>query len=286
MANTGDTTPTSTPKPADWLALVIGNSRLHWAIFAGDRWDGSWHTSHLTPAAVASLCEGHFAAQIWPQLGLAVPPTWPHRPPDQPIELWVAGVVRSQLQAFQSYAGYHQISLDHIPLPGRYPTLGVDRALNLLGAGATYGWPVLVVDCGTALTFTAGTQESFYGGAILPGLRSQLRALHEHTDALPLIDPDWQTPDWQNIPPRWANTTPAAMLSGVFYSQLASIHDFIADWWSQFPLGQVVLTGGDSPALAAGLSTRYGTWAKPLRVDVNLMFWGIQGCRRGQMTQP
>lgn len=274
----------STPDPqpptlseSPWLALVIGNSRLHWGAFVGDRWLGSWHTPHLNSAQAATLREGGLTAGVWQRFVPANSVTLP-RCFSAPLELWVAGVVRSQLDLVQGYPLCHTITLDQIPLPGRYPTLGVDRAINLLGAGTSYGWPTLVVDCGTALTFTAGTAEGFYGGAILPGWQSQLRALHTHTDALPLVEPYGQ-----NLPPRWANTTQAAMLSGVFYGQLATIHDFVSRWWNQFPLGQVVLTGGDSHALAAGLSTRYGTWATPIRVEGDLMFWGLQTCRQRLM---
>lgn len=30
-----------------WLALMIGNSRLHWAYFVGDRLDSTWDSEHL-----------------------------------------------------------------------------------------------------------------------------------------------------------------------------------------------------------------------------------------------
>lgn len=48
------------------------------------------------------------------------------------------------------------------------------------------GWPVMVVDCGSALTFTAGDKEGkLGGGAILPGVRLQLAALGTRTAQLP-----------------------------------------------------------------------------------------------------
>ena len=70
------------------------------------------------------------------------------------------------------------IGLEDIPLEGLYPSLGVDRALALWGAGATWGFPCLVIDGGTALTLTGGNGDGFLvGGAILPGLRLQLQSL-------------------------------------------------------------------------------------------------------------
>jgi Type III pantothenate kinase len=42
---------------------------------------------------------------------------------------------------------------DVISGASEYPTLGTDRALALRGAGKQWGYPVMVVDCGTAMTF-------------------------------------------------------------------------------------------------------------------------------------
>jgi type III pantothenate kinase len=46
----------------------------------------------------------------------------------------------------------------------------------LRGAGVLHGWPCMVVDAGTALTFTrGGTDGLLLGGAILPGLGLSLK---------------------------------------------------------------------------------------------------------------
>ncbi len=82
----------------------------------------------------------------------------------------MASVVKAPLTWLASYANVHPIATAQVPLQNTYPTLGVDRTLALVGAGDVWGWPVLVIDCGTALTFTAGADQSLIGGAILPGL--------------------------------------------------------------------------------------------------------------------
>jgi Type III pantothenate kinase len=46
---------------------------------------------------------------------------------------------------------------DVISGASEYPTLGTDRALALRGAGKQWGYPVMVVDCGTAMTFRYAT---------------------------------------------------------------------------------------------------------------------------------
>lgn len=197
-----------------------------------------------------------------------------------PPALWMASVVQSQANLWSAYARCHPVTTDQVPLEHSYPSLGVDRALALVGAGDAYGWPVLVVDGGTALTLTAGADRGLVGGAILPGLRAQFRALHDYTDGLPLI-----APDLTNLPPRWATTTAAAMASGVIYSQLAGLRDFIADWWQHHgegqQAGQVVFTGGDGSVLAAALACQNPAWAQALRVDSALIFWGLRVCRQG-----
>jgi len=58
----------------------------------------------------------------------------------------------SQTALWQTYPDVHVITLNQVPPV--YPTLGIDRALALWGAGETWGWPMLVIDAGTALTLT------------------------------------------------------------------------------------------------------------------------------------
>lgn len=265
-----------------WLALVAGNSRLHWGAFRGRQWLGGWHTPHLTPDQGHILMAQGFAPQAWTCLGAALSnldgPALPEMG-DFPA-LWVASVVQAQGDLWRTYARSYGISTDQVPLGHCYATLGVDRALALLGAGKTFGWPVLVIDGGTALTLTAGAAGRLVGGAIWPGLQSQFRALHDYTDGLPLVPYNLAT-----LPPRWATTTVEAMVSGVLYGQLAALRDFIADWQHRHSEGRVVLTGGDGPALAAALITQTPAWDALIEVDPNLMFWGLRACRQAQDQQ-
>jgi type III pantothenate kinase len=173
------------------------------------------------------------------------------------------------------------VERQHIPLANLYETMGLDRALSLLGAGEVYGWPVLVVDCGTALTFTAGawsstsSQGQFLGGAILPGLGTQFRALHDYTDQLPWVD--HLTISW---PDRWAKTTEDAIASGILYTQLAGVRDFLQDWWLSHPQGKVVFTGGDGETMAHYLQQREPSLIKAIYLDLDVMFWGLRTYRQ------
>lgn len=71
---------------------------------------------------------------------------------------------------------------------GVYEGMGIDRLANLKAAAGYYNYPAMVIDGGTALTYTAADQNgNVMGGGIAPGLNSMLRSLHENTGALPLI---------------------------------------------------------------------------------------------------
>ncbi|PZV06414.1 MAG: pantothenate kinase, partial [Leptolyngbya sp.] len=138
-----------------------------------------------------------------------------------------------------------------------------------------WGWPVLVIDCGTALTFTAGVDQRLIGGAILPGLRSQFRALHTHTDRLPALE--FNPEPW---PHRWATNTAEAMASGILHTQLAGIRDFIQAWQMDWPQGVIVLTGGDSAAVYHAMKKQTPPLPQQVRVDPDLGFWGLRVCRQ------
>lgn len=256
-----------------WLALVAGNSRLHWAAFQGNDFLGSWHTQHLPEAAINALCQQQFTPQAWQameEISDRLPISWL---PQTDITVWLASVVAQQTSLWRSCCLIQEIQPDRLPLTNQYPTLGIDRSIALLGAGDRYGWPMLVVDGGTALTFTAGQDGAFWGGAILPGLSLQLRSLASQTDALPTVSSPVV------LPPRWATNTPEGMLSGVIYTVIASIQCYLQDWWQYYPQGQVIFTGGDSDRLWTYLNATAPEVAQRVQVDPNLMFWGIRTYR-------
>src|SRR5699024_3101321 len=68
-------------------------------------------------------------------------------------------------------------------------TLGIDRIA--LAAAAVYTYPrqnVLVVDCGTCITYDLVTeQQEYLGGAISPGLQMRYKSLNRFTANLPLL---------------------------------------------------------------------------------------------------
>lgn len=274
------------------LALMIGNSRLHWAIFQDERLAATWDTPHLSASQVEPLMAQRFSPSAWPALANLPSSTVQaiqSATSAEMIPVWLASVVPSQTGLWQSYPAVQIVQAHQLPITGLYATMGCDRILALWGAGQTYGWPVLVVDGGTALTFTAASaDQQLLGGAIAPGLRLQFQALAQHTAALPDVFGDFAqhyltAKDGSGFdapsPPRWAANTPNALQSGVFYSLLAGVQDYLQAWWAQYPQAMVVFTGGDGQWLWANLRSRLPSHSALLYLDADLIFKGIQAYR-------
>lgn len=266
-----------------WLALVVGNTRLHWGYFSEGVLLATWHTDHLSVLAVDRASAWPYPQSAWLLINdLSSKQTTSPYPQDMsfPIELWLASVVPDQTRLWrQAVPDVRVVRRSHIPLKAIYPTLGIDRAINLLGAKQTLGFPALVIDSGTALTLTAGANDSVYGGAILPGLRLQLKSLGQQTAELRALLPT-ELAAAQKLPERWASDSEGAIASGIAYGLTSTCIDYITDWWRQYPTGAVVLTGGDGPLIYQYLKQRTSEIASRVLVDSDLMFKGMQIYRR------
>ncbi|MBW4666377.1 MAG: pantothenate kinase [Cyanomargarita calcarea GSE-NOS-MK-12-04C] len=234
-----------------FLALMIGNSRLHWGRFEGKTLYRTWNSDYLSLDELSSV--------------ISSPP-----PP-----LLLASVVPSQTEIWQTYPNVRIITLNQIPLGGMYPAFGIDRALALLGAGSNWGFPMLVIDAGTALTFTgANANHNLVGGAILPGLGLQITTLAQKTGQLPLIDT--VNLGSVSLPSRFALNTEEAIQSGVIYTLIAGIKDFIETWCQSFPDSHIAITGGDAKLILNYLQSHYPEIARKLNIEPNLIFWGMR----------
>jgi type III pantothenate kinase len=250
----------------NWLGLSIGNSRLHWAWFQGKILQETWDSQHLSNYLVKE--------QLLKEI---LPPSLKNEPDNFPI--YIASVVSSQTVLWQAYPKAKLITLNQIPLKEIYPTMGIDRALALWGAGTTLGFPCLVIDAGTALTFTgANSDRVLVGGAILPGLRLQLQSLATKAAALPEVNLP------QILPNRFALNTPEAIQSGVIYTILAGIKDFVENWLHYSPDSKVILTGGDAQLLHNYLQVQFPCLAERIIVDLNLIFWGMRSLVFGEQN--
>ncbi|WP_153558123.1 type III pantothenate kinase [Roseimaritima sediminicola] len=139
-------------------------------------------------------------------------------------------------------------------LPDR-GAVGVDRLLTSWAGWQRQRAATIVADAGSALTIDwTDCQGVFRGGAILPGLRMQVRALGQYTAGLtPAVQPLLQA-DWQAAAPPIAypgTDTAAAILTGVYTACSAAVNATVARLRKQSgqPL-TVLLTGGDAHQLA------------------------------------
>jgi type III pantothenate kinase len=219
------------------LALSIGNSRYHWAWLSDIT--NSWDTDRIEVADLEKLAlMSDLECRDWlfdRYLDRIISAANLDR-----IEIKLASVVKQHTAIWTRLPQVRHIELADISIANLYPTLGIDRALVALGGGETYGYPILAIDGGTALTLTGiDAEKSFVGGAILPGVRLQFRSLSSGTAALP------NSMALDRWPPRWARDTETAIASGILHAIGAGVAGFIHDWRDRFPDSVVVITGGD-----------------------------------------
>jgi len=122
---------------------------------------------------------------------------------------------------------------------------GMDRLLNAVAAYEGVKQACIVVDAGTAVTvdFIDG-DGTFHGGAIAPGARMQLRALHDGTSALPEIE--FAVPDKE----AFGRSTSQAILRGVYHGingMVRRLVEVYAESYGAYPT--VIATGGDAEML-------------------------------------
>lgn len=128
--------------------------------------------------------------------------------------------------------------------------LGADRVADCVAAKEIYGFPLVVVDFGTATNLEVIDDAGMVqGGIIAPGLRLAARAVAQAAAQLPVID--LRAP--KHI---IGKNTRDAMQSGIVIGEVARIDGLIDAVWSELGYStKVVATGEDAGAMAA-LSSR------------------------------
>lgn len=138
------------------------------------------------------------------------------------------------------------VGIDY-PKPG---TIGADRLANAAAVTAIYGWPAIVVDFGTAVTFDIVSERRKYiGGVIAPGLESMTSFLFQRTALLPKLSLE---------EPRRAigKSTIEAMRSGAVFGYRGLVAEIIARIKAERFSGKAVhtvATGGYAKLLASKL---------------------------------
>ncbi len=135
-----------------------------------------------------------------------------------------------------------------IPVKTKEPKkTGLDRVLNIAAAYDVLGKGCLVVDAGTAVTVDCCSDKGeFLGGAIAPGVRLQLDALHTGTASLPTVE--LAAPAGT-----FGEDTASAIQQGVYHG-IRGLVQHMAEAFA-LDLGvwpEVIATGGDAEVLFEG----------------------------------
>lgn len=123
--------------------------------------------------------------------------------------------------------------------------LGSDLFLNALAANRIYGGNCLVVDFGTALTFTAiSTTGELLGVNILPGIRTAIKSLFSQTSLLPEVR--LERPDKMI-----GKNTMHSIQSGIYYGYESMVRGVVSRIKTEMdePV-KVIATGGLSSVIA------------------------------------
>lgn len=129
----------------------------------------------------------------------------------------------------------------------QYPAQsGTDLLANAEAAIQKYGHPVLIVDMGTATTFTTvvsgdNGKPVYVGGAIMPGVETSMKALAQNTAQLPLIA--------LKLPEKAVGrNTLEALQSGILLGHASMVDGMLKKFKNELNLPnlKVVATGGNS----------------------------------------
>ena len=199
--------------------LLVGNSRLHWAINLQNKYCFSHtHRNNKIPQNI------NLNNLIWASVGEL---------PD--LFLKQENEIKTK-----------DIKLKNLPV-----YFGVDRALGCLEALKIIKNPsqknLLIADCGTTLSLTKLTANgSIIGGQITPGFLTQLKSLEKNTKNL-------KAPKKYQIPVEdFLIKTEDSMLKGV-YNSLIGVINLSFDKTKDI----LIICGGDAELIGGGLKQNY-----------------------------
>lgn len=125
--------------------------------------------------------------------------------------------------------------------------LGADLLVGAVGAIEKYKEPVLVIDCGTAMTITfVNKQKEFIGGAIMPGIRTAFSNLIDKASKLEEVS-------FEDVEGPIGSSTKDCIQSGMIFGWSSMIDGMIDKYHKILGDFKVVLTGGDARYLVKHL---------------------------------
>ena len=219
-----------------WLLIDNSNTRTKFAL--GDAtgllaWRGVLATDEVSPNTLAVLLHDvEFSAAL------------------------VASVVPVKADVLADFLGkrvpVHRLGpLSPLGIGIDYPSpdqIGADRLANAVGVVHRHGFPAIVIDFGTAVTFdVVDAAPAYCGGVIAPGLGAMSGYLTRRTALLPEFD---------LVEPASAigKSTVHAMQAGAVFGYRGLVKEIISQLRSELSgTPHIIATGGDAALIARGL---------------------------------
>lgn len=156
-----------------------------------------------------------------------------------------------------------------VPIKNKYRNpkqVGQDRLVGAFAVKELYGYPAIIIDLGTAITFdVVSFQGDYEGGMIVPGIRLSAEALFQKTALLPRIE-RFKIPHAMI-----GKETKDSILSGIFYGYGAMCRGLIDELTGKVQgKPKVIVTGGHTRLMRRFIAR------KITKVDECLIFKGLQ----------
>ena len=200
----------------------------------------------------------------------------------------IAGALHHMNEAVHSIASDYKTKFLEITINNQniikntYPTLGIDRVCNLVGALKSFQnlrSPVIVFDFGTATTMTACDKDSnFLGGAIRTGFELELKAISSQTLSLPHVNLAREQKITKLNP--LSKDTEDAILNGVILGQIGLVDYYLKLFKQELNTEpKIVFTGGNAPIINRFLDKKCDLY------DPHLTIKGIYHCYQASLVR-
>lgn len=231
------------------LAIDIGNTNVGWGLFEGQTLKAHWRLTTDTSKTADEY--GVLFQSLLRTVGIE---------PDQVTGLILSNVVPSLTPTFERMAETyfrHRVLVVSPELETGLRLcytnpheLGSDRLVSAAAAYARYKTALIVVDFGTATTFSAVSQMGEYlGGAIAPGLGISADALFSRTARLPRVD---------LVPPKSVigRDTVSSIQAGLIIGHTGLVDEVVGRMRAEIgQTARVIATGGLASLVAPGSRT-------------------------------
>ncbi|MDD4879842.1 MAG: type III pantothenate kinase [Candidatus Omnitrophica bacterium] len=213
------------------LAIDIGNTSIAFGVFKGKKLRSSWKISAQDvlskktinlPAKMDTAIISSVVPKATPVIKKAIGKKYKIRP------LVLGENIKAPIKN----------------LYRRPKQVGQDRLVDAVAAKELYGYPAIVIDFGTAITFDVISKKGEYlGGLIFPGIETSLNALSQKAALLPKI---------KVAAPKGliGRDTADSMKSGVFHGTGALCDGVIAKLKAKYGPMKVIATGGHAALIA------------------------------------